>query len=556
MRKTRMLLLVGGIMLVLISSSVAAAAEAKDARSGATSFEKLMGFGEGLAAVYAKGQWGFIDLAGKRVIEPLFHEVRGFRGDYAAARLEKRWGFIDRKGTFVINPQFDDARNFSEGLAVVKKENAWGVINEKGAIVLDYSYEDLKSFNGGLAPAKRTGKWGYIAKDGSFKIARTWLEAGEFADGFAPVKTVENQWGYIDTKGRYVIEAQFDGAGGFSGGLAPVQEETKWGFIDRKGKFRINPQYAGARPFKDDLAAVQSGGKWGYIDRKGRLAVPCSFDASGDFSGGRALVEKDGVSFYIDKKGGQILDVSARKVVAAAPVTPAAPAAKRSSLKDACGQTPCRITGLGNVAFGDIPVSNRLGSAADNDLVILNLSSSDLVVTANNIFAGMPNTIKKGHNYTFYNQKDTLQGYITFAFDDAANPDPFMIYGDHVSQDPFAFFVQDPCPQSSLSTRKGLKAPLGSSPAAPKDSGNSPYQWDGQMHWGRFATNVAPVGQCPEMCTDYRAYTVVSPRRTVTISSTNFKEKTGGTLFLIVADTNPGDGVSIFSQRISPVVPK
>ena len=373
-----------------------------------------------------------------------------------------------------------------------------------------------------------------------------------------PVKTVENQWGYIDTKGRYVIDAQFDGAGRFAGGLAPAQEETKWGFIDRKGKFQINPQYNGARAFKEDLAAVQSNGKWGYIDRKGRLAIPFSFDASGDFNGGRALVERDGVSVYIDTKGKQVLNVSVRKAVAvkaAAPSAQPAPVGK-SRLRDACGSSPCRISGLGNVAFGDIPVSNRLGSAADNDLMILNLSSSDLIVTANDVFDGMPTTIKKGHNYTFYNQKDTIQGYISFAFDDAANPDPFMIYGDHVSQDPFAFFVQDPCPQSSLSTKKGFKAPLGSSPAAPKDSGNSPYQWDGQMHWGRFATNVAPVGQCPEMCTDYRAYTVVSPRRTVTISSTNFKEKTGGTLFLIVADTNPGDGVSVFSQRISPVVPK
>ncbi len=275
--------------------------------------EGLLHFAEGLAGVYIKGKWGFVDKTGNQVIPPIFDEILNFRQDYAAARVGMRWGFINKKGNFVINPNFEGARNFSDGLAPVKKGELWGCIDEKGKLVIDYSFEDIKMFNNGLAPAKRTGKWGFIDKKGKFILDRIWLDAWEFSEDLAAVMNLENQWGYINRKGKFVIEAQFDNAGSFSDGLAPVMDDTKWGYINKKGKFEINPQYDGANFFSEKLAAVQAEGKWGYVNNKGKIVIPFIYDAAGNFNAARALVEKDGASFYIDDEGKNVMGIKVAK---------------------------------------------------------------------------------------------------------------------------------------------------------------------------------------------------------------------------------------------------
>jgi hypothetical protein len=55
---------------------------------------------------------GYIDHAGKRVIEPQFQEGMEFKEGLAAVRAAKQdgnpWGFVDKKGKWVIRPSFSD----------------------------------------------------------------------------------------------------------------------------------------------------------------------------------------------------------------------------------------------------------------------------------------------------------------------------------------------------------------------------------------------------------------------------------------------------------------
>jgi hypothetical protein len=43
-------------------------------------FEDARAFGEGLAPVKVKGQWGFVDKTGKIVIAPRFQDAASFHG--------------------------------------------------------------------------------------------------------------------------------------------------------------------------------------------------------------------------------------------------------------------------------------------------------------------------------------------------------------------------------------------------------------------------------------------------------------------------------------------
>ena len=50
-------------------------------------------------------------------------------------KVGEKFGYIDKAGKIVINPQFDDAYNFFEGLASVGVEDKWGYIDQTGRYV-------------------------------------------------------------------------------------------------------------------------------------------------------------------------------------------------------------------------------------------------------------------------------------------------------------------------------------------------------------------------------------------------------------------------------------
>ena len=90
-------------------------------------------------------KYGFIDRAGKMVINPQFDEATSFSEGLAAVLLSGKYGFIDRTGKMVINPQFDNSRfddlpiygEFRDGLAQVGLGKKEFTINRAGQILLD-----------------------------------------------------------------------------------------------------------------------------------------------------------------------------------------------------------------------------------------------------------------------------------------------------------------------------------------------------------------------------------------------------------------------------------
>ena len=104
-------------------------------------------FYEGLAVAspQAGEDWGYIDITGEFIIQPIFAWAKEFSGGLAPVRPTwgSQWGYIDRTGSMVIKPQFSTAGRFDDGIAQVCKtglsagvggENC-GYINTKGEYI-------------------------------------------------------------------------------------------------------------------------------------------------------------------------------------------------------------------------------------------------------------------------------------------------------------------------------------------------------------------------------------------------------------------------------------
>ncbi len=209
-------------------------------------------FSEGLAAVEVDGKLGYIDKAGKWIIEPQFHSAEPFFEGLAAVEVDGKYGFIDRRGKFIIRPQYDLATRFSEGLARVNV--GW---NQKALNSQD--------------PGWNQGKWGFINRKGTFTIQATYDWVDDFRCGVAMVRTVDKKVAMVNRAGNVVVQPGDKRAGYFSDGLLPVKDENgRFGYVNPEGQLVIQPQFTSADQYIRGLARVTIRQVEAYIDTTGR----------------------------------------------------------------------------------------------------------------------------------------------------------------------------------------------------------------------------------------------------------------------------------------------
>ena len=292
---------------------------------------------------------GYINLAGKVVIEPQFEDADEFYEGRARVKVDGKWGYIDPTGRLVVPTTYDCAENFSEGRARVTRGDRYGYVDTRGRVSVPMTFDATRAwssfiFSSGLAPAPGPDGtlYGYIDRRGRMVIAPRFKHASAFAEGLAEVVVDTDlgpRTGYIDLKGRMVVAAQYDSGEPFSGGLALVRtgrEPRTWlsRFVDRTGRVVLEPDSRNVESFGEGLAPIGVGaftstsrhtikiqngcgggypggvpgayvefGKIGYIDVTGRFVIAPAYVHAGVFSEGLAPVRVDESWGYIDKAG-------------------------------------------------------------------------------------------------------------------------------------------------------------------------------------------------------------------------------------------------------------
>ncbi|MCR4614914.1 MAG: WG repeat-containing protein [Clostridiales bacterium] len=69
-------------------------------------------------------------------------------GTYAAYKSGDKWGFVDSAGKVLIDPKYQDARSFSQGMAAVSVNGLWKFINTSDNVVIDSTKVDESTDSG------------------------------------------------------------------------------------------------------------------------------------------------------------------------------------------------------------------------------------------------------------------------------------------------------------------------------------------------------------------------------------------------------------------------
>lgn len=258
--------------------------------------------------------------------------------------MEGKWGFIDAAGRIVIEPRFLNVGQFSEGLAKVTvpgltdedqlfDREASGFIDERGEFVIGpgspsgYKFRDRKDycygdFHDGLAKfwvGDSTGYGGFIDRTGRIAVSPKYAAVDDFSQGLACVSLPRKDGsafgpkltGFINTKGKFVIPAKHEfTALGFSEGLCVIDiqdDDAEWhpSVINLSGETVIPPGiYTGISDFVGGISRVVKDGKVGCINNKGEIVVPIEFDQLWEFEeNSYATAEKGSKNFIIDRTG-------------------------------------------------------------------------------------------------------------------------------------------------------------------------------------------------------------------------------------------------------------
>lgn len=226
-------------------------------------FEIAQPFSSGLAAVRIDGQWGYIDSAGKTVIEPRFKAAGPFSGRYAEVRIGAASGIIDRSGRVVVPAQFDRILPFSNNTFLAQPLH-----DTRGRA--DVSDERLAGLSDPLALLLQS-------RGGLYQINKGWLTDQDL--GFA----------IFDTPERGLIWASKRAANG----------SEAWGLLRADGTWQVTPQYHHVQRLMETHAIVESlpdpalpaaqrgdALRRGAVDRNGKLVVPMRFPQLSYWRGG------------------------------------------------------------------------------------------------------------------------------------------------------------------------------------------------------------------------------------------------------------------------------
>lgn len=236
------------------------------------------------------------------------------------------WGYINTAGKVIVEPIYEQAQNFSNDKAIVEiPDGHYGIINKAGTLLkevdcyLAYSLlEDVFVFS--KLNGEHGNKYGYMKVDGEVLIDAIYSDAKGFEDGLAIVNAAEGykrQYGVINKNGEFIIPARYSEITKVGDDLYAVPKFNegypdnflKKALFDKTGKQLTEFKYFNIQKLANDMLSVTDDTHTYLIDHKGSMLneVP-KFEGVGSITKAGELykVEVDGGLSYYSKEGNKV----------------------------------------------------------------------------------------------------------------------------------------------------------------------------------------------------------------------------------------------------------
>lgn len=250
------------------------------------------------------GHFGYIDGAGRVVVDPTLSWAKEFRYGLGVVQIDDRWGYVDREGRFAIAPRFDAADDFSCDFAVAGSDGKKGVIDRHGAWVIDPLWERIDQEGDFWRVQKEEdGPAGWLASNGAELIAPRWTTILGGARTTIVIVDADGP-GVLDLRTGHIVRLPAEEVGQPGRDTIPARVGDRWGWLDLKGRWVLPPAWGYTEMFVGDRARVRRDlGEFGLIDRSGRLILQTTYRSIWSLPTGGWIVQDERGVWYVDDYG-------------------------------------------------------------------------------------------------------------------------------------------------------------------------------------------------------------------------------------------------------------
>ncbi|WP_299251506.1 WG repeat-containing protein [uncultured Cytophaga sp.] len=252
-----------------------------------------------------KKAWGYADLMGMMVVEPIFTKVSPFSSNKAIVQRGNLCGVLDCNGNLIVPVQYEKILNFRYNKAWALKDGLWGLIDDKGRNVLAHQFTDMYAIHGTeLTWIKKENVWGLFDEDKTKYIITPQYTVAQVLSPNCSLIQKDGKLGVVNhVNGGFLLEPNIEHVKKISPRDIIFDQDGKWGIFNNIGKVTLNPTYDSIDVFKTNILIAKNGSKYGLLDLSGGILLPVEYQSIAPYSNGYFRIKKDNLFGYASIKG-------------------------------------------------------------------------------------------------------------------------------------------------------------------------------------------------------------------------------------------------------------
>ena len=252
-----------------------------------------------------KKAWGYADMMGMMVVEPIFTKVSPYSSNKAIVQKGNLCGVLDCNGNLIVPVQYKKILNFRYNKAWALKDSLWALIDDKGRNVLAPQFSDMYSIHGTeLTWVKKGGVWGLFDEDNTKYIITPQYTVAQVLSPNCSLIQKNGKLGVVNhVNGGFLLEPTIEHVKKISPRDIIFDQDGKWGIFNNVGKVTLNPLYDSIDVFRTNILIVKNGTSYGLTDLSGGILLPVEYQAIAPYSNGFFRIKKDNLYGFCSIKG-------------------------------------------------------------------------------------------------------------------------------------------------------------------------------------------------------------------------------------------------------------
>jgi hypothetical protein len=210
-----------------------------------------------LLPVKINHKWGYIDRAGKIVIQPSYDHAYPYICKLAITKKSGKFGVINLEGKSIFNNDKDAIEIHCPSYIGFKKDTLWGLSDDTGKILLDDKYDKIGTIQHHIFTLNKNNLVGLYESNNAKKIDPEFTSVQSIGNNL--IKVVKSQKiGLINSDLTWVIRPECNFIESINDSMAFYRQKDYFGIVYYDGTILLRQEYTSYKILNKNLISLKS----------------------------------------------------------------------------------------------------------------------------------------------------------------------------------------------------------------------------------------------------------------------------------------------------------